>query len=53
MSTMSYKMVAWLNTRSSVNLVVKKELSWTSSLEAGISVDIVHFDFAKAFDSVS
>ena len=26
---------------------------WTSSLEAGNSVDILYFDFAKAFDSVS
>ena len=25
---MSYKMVAWFNTWSSVNLMVKKELSW-------------------------
>ena len=25
---------------------------WTSSLEAGNSVDILYFDFAKAFDSV-
>ena len=26
---------------------------WTSSLEASNSVDILYFDFAKAFDSVS
>ena len=26
---------------------------WTSSLEAGNSVDILYFDFARAFDSVS
>ena len=26
---------------------------WTSLLEAGNSVDILHFDFAKVFDSVS
>ena len=26
---------------------------WTKSLDQGHSVDIIYFDFAKAFDSVS